>query len=180
MHFVYSESRQPLFDMTDPQSSNSPLVHLRLACRADLGTLQALWRAHLLVLGGFNPTVDAASALDEQWFDRPGVLFPWLIEVDGVPAGFALIGNRQLAAAMGVDADFYLHEFHVSDGQRRRGLGRAAVEQLRRLHPGSWALLALAANAPALRFWSTALPGSSQVDWTGEEGARYVRFLNRP
>jgi predicted acetyltransferase len=134
----------------------------------------------LLLLGGMNPAVDVQGELDGQWFERPGVLFPWLIEADGVPAGFALIGNRQLAVAMGVDADFYLHEFHVADGQRRRGLGRAAVEHLRRLHPGSWALVVLAANAQALRFWATALPDSSQEHWTGEEGARYVRFFTKP
>jgi predicted acetyltransferase len=116
------------------------------------------------------------AQLEEQWFDKPGVLFPWLIEVQGLPAGFALIGNRQLATAMGMDAEFYLHEFHVAAGYRRQGIGRAAIEQLGRIHPGVWALVVLSENQAALRFWNATLPAANCEFQLSDEGVRFVRF----
>lgn len=150
---------------------------LRLGTPADQPALQALYRAHLEVLHGWNREVDLEGEIDQQWFDRPGVLFPWLIQDGGALAGFSLFGNHRLATAMDAQSDFYQHEFHVASTQRRRGLGRAAVAELRRQHPGTWTFEVLPDNGPAMGFWRACLPEAREVDWTSGDGVRFVRFL---
>ncbi len=51
------------------------------------------------------------DSLDSWWGD-PVSLFPYLIVVDGSPAGFNLIAARSRLPA-GITADFVVHEFFV-------------------------------------------------------------------
>lgn len=135
-----------------------------------------MYRAHLEVLKTWNETVDVSSPLDEDWFEKPGILFPWLLDRGGSSIGFALVGNHRLARAMGAETDFYFHEFHVAGGARRQGVGRAAVELVFSSHPGSMALDVLPANGPAMTFWSRVFEGARQVEWISEDGVRFIRF----
>lgn len=135
-------------------------------------------RSHLLVLATWNPTVDVDAPFDEQWFQKPGVLFPWIVEVDREAAGFALMGNHRLAAAMGAPGDYYFHEFHIAHALRRRGVGQRAVELLLEQHAGSWTLDVLPANGPAIAFWERALAarGVQRRNWIDEDGVQFVRL----
>ncbi|MBI1381755.1 MAG: GNAT family N-acetyltransferase [Planctomycetaceae bacterium] len=154
-------------------------VTLRLATDDDRSALCQWMRAHLEGLAVWNPTVGVDAPFDEQWLERPDVLFPWLIEVAGTPAGFAFLGNHRLAAAMGASSDFYFHEFHVDRAFRRRGVGRRAVELLLERHVGSWTLDVLPSNGPAVAFWESALGGRRlrRTPRTGEDGVQFVRFV---
>lgn len=71
-----------------------------------------------------------------------------LFELDGAPVGYALYRREQ--------DHVYLRQFYVDRGFRRRGIGRAACDRLRR---GVWAgaarirLDVLVGNAPGRAFW---------------------------
>ena len=62
------------------------------------------------------------------------------------PVGFALVSG--VASPARLMADFF-----VVHGVRRHGVGRAAVAELFRRHPGTWGIPFQDANAAAARFW---------------------------
>jgi predicted acetyltransferase len=153
-------------------------IRLRLCDRQDKAWLRGWMRAHLEVLATWNPTVDVEAPFDEQWFEKPGVLFPWAIEFEGEAAGFALLGNHRLAEAMGASGDFYLHEFHIGAAFRRRGVGHRAMDLLMEQHPGNWTVDVLPANGPAVAFWERVFlaRGGRRSTWTSDDGVVFARF----
>ncbi|MEZ6006120.1 MAG: GNAT family N-acetyltransferase [Planctomycetota bacterium] len=160
---------------------NPPPLHLRLATLEDRPALQDLYTQHLQFLASFNPSVQADAPLQDLWFERPGVLFPWLLKTQTTLLGFALLGGRKLSEAMGSDTDFYLHEFHMAEPFRGQGFGRKAVHELLKEHPGSWSVDVHPANPGALRFWEVALASVElkQTDYFTEEGVRFIRHMTR-
>ncbi len=101
---------------------------------------------------------DLAALADRQrgWWQRPGVLFPYLIRQGGLPVGFDLIAARQALPA-GLDADFVVHEFFVARAVRGTGVAeQAALEGFAR-HRGRWEVVTEPANQPAIRFWRRVL-----------------------
>ncbi|MEZ5975307.1 MAG: hypothetical protein R3E96_10830 [Planctomycetota bacterium] len=96
-------------------------MHLRLATVEDRPALQDLYTQHLQALASFNPSVQADAPLQDLWFERPGVLFPWLLRKPQPPCSASpCSGGRKLSEAMGSDTDFYLHEFHVAEPFRAK------------------------------------------------------------
>jgi len=71
---------------------------------------------------------------------------PFLIRVDGHPAGFALI--KQIGGAT-----FDMGEFFVGRQHRRRSLGRSAAIALFEKFRGDWEVREIPANVPAQAFW---------------------------
>jgi predicted acetyltransferase len=88
-------------------------------------------------------------ALDGCWTDP--VRHPFLIRVDGRPAGFAIVdGRSRLTGAAGV---WDMGEIFVLRRYRRRGEGERAARALFARFPGPWEVRQLAANASASAFW---------------------------
>lgn len=85
--------------------------------------------------------------LDDYWVDADRR--PFLIDVDGRWAGFALV-------RLGPPVD--ISEFFVMRRFRRSGVGREAALQLFRKYPGEWQLRQLASNASAASFWRSIIP----------------------
>jgi len=83
-------------------------------------------------------------------------LLPFLDDVGGErrahlfrtesPVGFALVDRV-------VSGPHLMSELFVVRGARRRGLGRAAVDELFALYPGVWEIPFQEENADAARFW---------------------------
>jgi len=93
---------------------------------------------------------EASSQGDDVWWDKSGVLFAFLIRVDGDPAGFALVATPP-HATRGVQQR--LCDFFVLNRFRRRGVGKAAALQIFDRLRGTWELGWVAGNTPAAHFW---------------------------
>lgn len=85
--------------------------------------------------------------LDDYWTDADRR--PFLIDVDGRWAGFALV---RLGPPIDVSEFFVMRRF------RRSGVGREAALQLFRKYPGEWQLRQLASNPSATSFWRSIIP----------------------
>src|SRR3954463_12136899 len=91
----------------------------------------------------------ADPSLDEYW--QEGHHHPFLIRVDGRPAGFVLIAARsRLTGAADV---FDMAEFFVMRKYRRQGVGFAAASAAFDRFPGRWEIRQRDENAAATLFW---------------------------
>jgi predicted acetyltransferase len=82
---------------------------------------------------------------------------PLVALVDGLPIGFAFIGQPPFPF-MSPSCDFHLGEFFVLRSHRRAGLGRAVAITVFSQLPGLWELRVLPRNTAAARFWRSVIP----------------------
>jgi aminoglycoside 6'-N-acetyltransferase I len=88
----------------------------------------------------------------DPWWTEPESLFPYLILVDGYPAGFNLVAARSRLPD-GIEADFIVHEFFVLHAYRGKGVAaRAAIEGFN-MHRGKWEVVTWPTHARAIAFW---------------------------
>jgi predicted acetyltransferase len=83
--------------------------------------------------------------------------FPFLLRVDGDPAGFALV--KRLSAG---PRTYDMGEFFVARQHRRQGIGRRAATVLFHTLGGRWEVREMPSNIPAQRFWRRVI-----ADYTG-------------
>lgn len=100
------------------------------------------------------------SRLAQYWTDPTRL--PFLVRVDGRPAGFALIARG--SEISGDPKVWDVSEFFVVRRHRRRGVGVAVAHELWRRHPGRWEVRVMENNVPAIAFWAAAVR-----DFTGRE-----------
>jgi predicted acetyltransferase len=101
-------------------------------------------------------SVGAVSAATYPYWDAYWAeprRFPFVVHHAHVAVGFALIRERTAPEHPGIE----LAEFYVRPAYRRRGIGRAVLQQICRRHPGDWELQVHARNHDALRFWVTSI-----------------------
>jgi len=117
------------------------------------------------------------------WWSQPEHLFPYLVRVGGIPAGFNLIASGPYVPTEGVD--FVVHEFFVAHAFRGSDVARQAAQLGIERHRGAWEVVTWP-NAPrAIAFWRKTLPTCTggEVLETEEDhpwGRRVVfRFDNR-
>jgi aminoglycoside 6'-N-acetyltransferase I len=158
----------------DSSTENSTVnIELRLSSVVDAHIIQNLWPLYQHDVSQFETSLrpnrhglfgadDRVTSWVEHadgqgaWWREPESLFPYLILVDGYPAGFNLIAARPRLPE-GVDADFMVHEFFVLNAHRGKGVAeRAAIEGFER-HRGRWEILTWPAHARALAFWRRVL-----------------------
>lgn len=80
---------------------------------------------------------------------------PYLLQVDGEPAGFAVVDGDCLEPER---QQFNLGYFFIVRRFRGQGLARQGFAELLRRHPGAWELYYLAHNQFADGFWPRLLP----------------------
>ena len=108
---------------------------------------------------GWNFPADGLFDSENQfanYWGRPGkriwpqtwLGFPFLIRVDGHPAGFALV--KRICEA---PPSFDMGEFFIARQHRRKGIGRLAAVRLFDRFPGRWEVREMPANKPAQAFW---------------------------
>ena len=88
------------------------------------------------------------------YFWTPG-RHPFLVTVDELLAGFALVVERGLLSAG--DPGHVVGEFFLAPGHRRRGVGEAAARALFRQFPGIWEVAWHGANSVAALFWTAVI-----------------------
>lgn len=100
--------------------------------------------------------------LDHYWVEADRR--PFLIDVDGRWAGFALV-------RLGPPID--MSEFFVMRRFRRAGVGREAATQIFMMLPGRWQVRQLSSNPSATRFWREVIPVSFTEAITDEGLAQH-------
>ncbi|MUG43575.1 GNAT family N-acetyltransferase [Paenibacillus woosongensis] len=133
---------------------------------------------------------DAIMTLNEQnrvfdiWWSKPTILFPYLIEVNGVPAGFALVATPPYTPH---ESDFYINEFFILRSFRGGGAAEAAAIQVLNSHEGTWELQTNPgeSNRRAQSFWRRTLNNYTGGDYqeevaeTKNDGTKLIfRFKN--
>ena len=123
--------------------------------------------------------------LDRQagWWERPGVLFPYVIKVGGVPAGFNLIASGPFVPTP--EVDFVVYEFFVAHAWRGTGVAADAARLGIARHRGAWDVVTWPTAARAIGFWRKPLPSCASGELRESEedhpwGRKVVfRFDNR-
>ena len=82
---------------------------------------------------------------------------PYLLRSEGALAGFALVVDE--CPLTGEKPCWFMAEFFVMRGYRRKGVGRQAVAHLLGRHPGRWHVAVMESHQRAEAFWTDALRG---------------------
>jgi predicted acetyltransferase len=97
---------------------------------------------------------DREPDLLARWFGDDGS-YPFTIQKDGRPVGFAVV-SRPLPSAR-AKVDYRMAEFFVIKNQRRLGVGRDAAQLILRRFSGRWEVTELQSNQGAVAFWRSIL-----------------------
>ncbi len=138
--------------------------------------------------GVFEDT-DEVKTLGEQydiqniWWEKPGVLYPYLVCVDERPAGFVLIATPPYCN-QGID--YFVNEFFLLQPYRGKGIAGRTAHQVFDQHRGKWELFTnhLEANIAGKKFWRktvTTYTDGAYIEELGEtfDGTKVVfRFDN--
>jgi predicted acetyltransferase len=92
--------------------------------------------------------------LDHQWTE--GYRRPYLIEVDGEMAGFALIildVPKEFVKLSRAEKTNVISDFFIMRKFRRKGVGKKVAYTLFEQYRGTWEVRQTEANIPAYSFW---------------------------
>jgi predicted acetyltransferase len=117
--------------------------------------LSDIWDQDLDVHGEYG------YSLDRYW---RGIAWPYVFRVGGRLAGFALVDRRVRIEG----DDFWMDQFFVLKGFRRRGVGGAAAIDVFDRHPGRWQVGQMPGNANARAFWRRVIGAYASDAWTEE------------
>ena len=159
-------------------------VEIRLSGADDLHIVKNLWPLYQHELSEFDAARpnrhglfgvdDSVRTLAEHgesqnaWWEHPGVLFPYLILVDGCPAGFDLIAARS-EFLRGIDADFVVYEFFVLHAYRGLGIAERAAVQGFQNHRGVWEIVTYPTHSRAIAFWRKVVRAHTQGAYSEEQ-----------
>jgi predicted acetyltransferase len=133
---------------------------------------------------------DGTQTLNEQnkvfdiWWEKPSILYPYLIKVNGIPAGFALVATPPFTPH---GSDFYMNEFFLLRPFRGRDIAENAAKEVFNNHMGSWELQTnpTEANVRAQNFWRKTIKGyaggtyKEECSETSNDGRKLIfRFNN--
>ncbi len=99
---------------------------------------------------GYDIGADGSYLQNPHKWGDPGEVV-YLLYVDELPAGFAIIGQ---GSEIDRRTDVWdMHEFFVIRRHRRNGLGSWLAREVWRKHPGTWDVRVVKPNTGALAFW---------------------------
>ncbi len=180
--------------MTHPKLETT----LELTDGASAQAIHNLWPLYLHDLDAYAPKpLNAHGVISEDdgmrswadvgssngaWWEKPGVLYPYLIRVDGRPAGFALVASGLYLPRP--DLDWCMYEFFMAHGARGTGAGVAAAREAIARHRGRWEVVTYPGQERPIRFWRKTLaacaPAVSETEEDHPFGRKVVfRFDNR-
>ena len=115
-------------------------------------------------------TLGDQGKLLEAWWEQPSVVFPYLIKVDGIAAGFALVSTA--ANELAPKIQNHLTDFFVLRTFRRQGVARRAAELVFDQFQGSWELQTnpTERNMSTQIFWRKTLNIYTEGRYTEQEG----------
>lgn len=69
------------------------------------------------------------------WFEKEDILFPFIIYTDNKPAGFALVGSKQYAPK---SCDYLMYDYFILRPYRGKNIAKFAAEQVFSKCNGEW------------------------------------------
>ncbi|MGN7360649.1 GNAT family N-acetyltransferase [Paenibacillus sp. SAF-054] len=101
-------------------------------------------------------TLQEQMALFDIWWEKENILYPYLIRVDGLPAGFGLVATPPYLVD---DSEYMLNEFFVMRPFRQQSVGEKAAIELFNRFPGKWMLFTAPdeKNLHTRKFWEKTL-----------------------
>lgn len=167
--------------------SGAPEVSLEKAGPDDVVVLRRLMQLYLYDIGsadgwdvGREGLFGNAERIERFWTE-PG-RHSFLIRIDGVLAGFALVRDEAWFAGAGTRE---VSEFFVLRRFRRRGVGERVATTLFNMFPGRWEVVQMDSNVDAQAFWRAVIArytGGNFEDGerSGEGGRRRVQHFAAP
>jgi aminoglycoside 6'-N-acetyltransferase I len=159
-------------------------VELKLSDAEDAHVIKNLWPLYLHDVSEFDASKsnhhgiigedDIVSTLAIQgerqsaWWTKPESLFPYLILVDGRPAGFNLIAARS-GLPDEIDADYVVHEFFVLHAYRGKGVAERGAINGFNAHRGKWEIVTYPNHVRAIAFWRRVVSNHKPDGYTENE-----------
>ncbi|WP_020618957.1 GNAT family N-acetyltransferase [Paenibacillus daejeonensis] len=140
-----------------------------------LHDLSEIWERQTNRYGVFEDndtrTLTEQNRIFDIWWEHPGVLFPYLIKVNDLPAGLAFVATSPYIPCPPT-IDYYLNEFFLLRWYRGKGVGEQVMRQLLEKMPGHWELQTnpTIRNERAQRFWRKTLEACTKGNYTEEMG----------
>ncbi|MFA9558593.1 GNAT family N-acetyltransferase [Evansella sp. AB-rgal1] len=112
--------------------------------------------------------------IDSYWEEESR--YPYLIEIDGKYAGFALVRFIEEEDR----SYFSIAEFFIMKKYRRSGLGKEVASAIFDTHRGQWEVFQIVPNKAAQEFWVKVIFEYTNGNYTDrlEEGKRFQEFTN--
>jgi predicted acetyltransferase len=121
-----------------------------------------------------EPIKTLAEQYDVQdtWFHKPDELFPFIIMVDGKPAGFDLVSTGKYAPK---EMDYYLYEFFLLRPYRGKDIGSIAAKQVFEKFKGKWGLHVApnGTNPRAESFWRKTIRAYTKDNFQEKQGKTF-------
>lgn len=152
-------------------------IELQLTTEDEAHIIKNLWALYVHDLSAYDGRLpnrhgvygesDEVRSLDEgncdlsAWWKNPEHLFPYLVLVDGTPAGFNLIATGPYVPSEGVD--FVVHEFFIAAPFRGSLVAQTAAQLGIAKHRGSWEVVTYPNAARPIAFWRKALPSCASA-----------------
>ena len=117
-------------------------------------------------------TLEEQVAIQNIWWEKPNILFPYLILVDDIPAGFVLIASPP-HCNKGID--FFVNEFFLIQSLRGQGIAEHAAKIVFEQLNGNWELFTnpLDKNIVGQKFWRKAISNYTSGIYTEEYGETF-------
>jgi aminoglycoside 6'-N-acetyltransferase I len=137
--------------------------------------------SHLNLFGTFgtetNQTHADDSAKAKIWCRKPGVLFAFLLEFEGHPAGFATVATPPHASQL---VNYRLNDLFIISKYRRSGLGIETLRNIFNRFPGKWEVSWVRENSIAASFWLKAISKLTNGDYEETTESVEAGFENSP
>lgn len=106
--------------------------------------------------------------IQQVWFENTNVLYPYLIMVDNIPAGFCLVGSGKYVAK---GVDYFVYETFLLSPYRGKSIAYHAMIEIFEKHHGKWSLFTHLAenNIRAKTFWYKTIGYYTENQYTTEE-----------
>ncbi|MEK4249431.1 GNAT family N-acetyltransferase [Paenibacillus sp. FSL W7-1287] len=103
-------------------------------------------------------TLTEQNTVFDIWWEKPSILFPFLITVDDVPAGLAFVATPPYIPCP-PNINYYLNEFFLLRPFRGSGVGEEAARQVFNRFRGNWEVQTakMERNVRAQMFWRKTL-----------------------
>ncbi|GIN71902.1 hypothetical protein J14TS2_23770 [Bacillus sp. J14TS2] len=139
--------------------------------------------------GIYENTDDFQTLTDQYevqsiWWEKPHILFPYLISINGNPAGFILIATPP-HCNKGID--FFINDFFLLQSYRGQGIAEYVANKVFEEFKGNWELFTnpLEKNIIGQRFWRKTISNYTHGVYVEEHGETFdgykliFRFNNK-
>ncbi|MFE4711625.1 GNAT family N-acetyltransferase [Paenibacillus sp. NPDC056722] len=140
--------------------------------------------------GIFEDGLEFRTLMDQYdvqniWWEKPGCLYPFLMKVDNIPTGFALIATPPHCSE---GTDYFVNDFFLLQPFRGNGIAEHAAVQVFDHFKGQWELFTNPSerNIVGHKFWRRTVSNYTLGNYVEKHGSTWdghkliFRFNNHP